>query len=138
ARRIAREVTQPMGKPLAQARGEVKTAVFRARAMISIAADSLRDEPLPPVPGFTRFIRHEPVGVVLDISAWNYPLLITVNVVVPAVLAGNAVIVKHAHRTALCGVAFERNFAAAGAPDGLVTAIDATHAVCARIIAQQQ
>lgn len=138
AERVAREVTQQMGKPLAQARGEVKTALFRARTMMSLAAEALRDEPLPPVPGFTRFIRHEPVGVVLDISAWNYPLLITVNVVVPSVLAGNAVIIKHANRTALCGDAFARTFAAAGAPEHLVTAIDATHDVAARIIARPE
>ena len=81
--RIAREVSLQMGKPLAQAKGEVKTTVQRARTMMSIAPEALRDDPLPPVSGFTRFVRHEPVGVVLDISAWNYPLLITVNVVVP-------------------------------------------------------
>lgn len=136
--RIAREVTEQMGKPLAQARGEVKTMLRRARAMMSIAAEALRDDPLPPVPGFTRFVRHEPVGVVLDISAWNYPLLITVNVVVPAVLAGNAVIVKHANRTALCGEAFARAFEKAGAPENLVTAIDATHEICAAIIARPE
>jgi acyl-CoA reductase-like NAD-dependent aldehyde dehydrogenase len=136
--RIAREVTQQMGKPLAQARGEVKTTSFRARTMMSLASDALRDEPLLPLPGFHRFIRHEPVGVVLDISAWNYPLLITVNVVVPAVLAGNSVILKHANRTALCGDAFARAFRRAGAPEDLVTAIDATHAVCAQIIARPE
>ena len=138
AERIAREVTQQMGKPLSQARGEVKTALFRARSMMSLAAEALRDEPLPPVPGFTRFIRHEPVGVVLDISAWNYPLLITVNVVVPAVLAGNAVLIKSANRTALCGDAFARAFEKAGAPENLATAIDASHAVCAQIIARPE
>lgn len=136
--RIAREVTQQMGKPLSQARGEVKTTLHRARTMMSLAADALRDEPLPPLPGFDRFIRHEPVGVVLDISAWNYPLLITVNVVVPAVLAGNAVILKHANRTALCGDAFARAFERSGAPENLVTAIDATHETCARIIARPE
>ena len=138
AERIAREVTQQMGKPLSQARGEVKTALFRARTMMSLAAEALRDEPLPPLPGFTRFIRHEPVGVVLDISAWNYPLLITVNVVVPAVLAGNAVLVKSANRTALCGDAFARAFEKAGAPENLVVAIDASHQVCAQIIARPE
>jgi acyl-CoA reductase-like NAD-dependent aldehyde dehydrogenase len=136
--RIAREVTQQMGKPLSQARGEVKTALFRARTMMSIAAEALRDEPLPPAAGFTRFVRHEPVGVVLDISAWNYPLLITVNVVVPSVLAGNAVIIKHANRTALCGDAFARAFTAAGAPESLVTAIDASHEVCAKIVSRPE
>ncbi len=136
--RIAREVTQQMGKPLAQARGEVRTTLHRARTMMALAPEALRDEPLPPAPGFLRFIRHEPVGVVLDISAWNYPLLITVNVVVPAVLAGNAVVLKAANRTALCGDAFARAFERAGAPEGLVTAIDATHEVCARIIARPE
>ncbi len=134
--RIARDVTQQMGKPLGQAKGEVKTALLRARQMMSIAVEALRDEPLLPVPGFTRFVRHEPVGVVLDIAAWNYPLLIAINVVVPAVLAGNAVLLKHANRTALCGEAFERAFAQAGAPENLVTNIHATHAICAQIIAR--
>jgi acyl-CoA reductase-like NAD-dependent aldehyde dehydrogenase len=78
------------------------------------------------------------VGLVLDISAWNYPLLITVNVVVPAVLAGNAVILKHANRTALCGDAFARAFERAGAPENLVTAIDATHEMCAKIVARPE
>jgi acyl-CoA reductase-like NAD-dependent aldehyde dehydrogenase len=68
---IARDVTLQMGKPLSQARGEVKTALARARHMMSIAPEALRDEPLPPMPRLTRFIRHEPVGVVLDIAAWN-------------------------------------------------------------------
>src|SRR5256886_14264456 len=75
--RIAREVTLQRGKPLAQARGEVKTTRYRARTMMPLAPEALRDDPLPPAPGFIRFVRHEPVGVVLDISAWNYPLLIT-------------------------------------------------------------
>ena len=136
--RIAREVTQQMGKPLSQARGEVKTALFRARTMMSLATEALRDEPLPPVPGFTRFIRHDPVGVVFDISAWNYPLLITVNVALPSVLAGNAVIIKSANRTALCGDAFARAFEKAGAPENLVSAVDAAHDVCAQIIARQE
>ncbi|HEX4385674.1 MAG TPA: aldehyde dehydrogenase family protein, partial [Myxococcales bacterium] len=138
AERIAREITQQMGKPLGQARGEVKTMLMRARTMMSLAAEALRDEPLPPLPGFTRFVRHEPVGVVLAIGAWNYPLLITVNVVVPAVLAGNAVIIKQANRTALCGEAFARAFEKAGAPEGLVMAIDASHETTAKIIARPE
>jgi acyl-CoA reductase-like NAD-dependent aldehyde dehydrogenase len=123
---------------MAQSRGEARTTLHRARAMMALAPEALRDDPLPPLPGLTRFVQHEPVGVVLDISAWNYPLLISVNVVVPAVLAGNSVILKHANRTALCGEAFARAFAAAGAPESLVTAVDATHQTCARIIARPE
>jgi acyl-CoA reductase-like NAD-dependent aldehyde dehydrogenase len=138
AERTAREITAQMGKPLNQSQGEVRTMLRRARTMMQLAPEALRDDPLPPLPGFTRFVRHEPVGVVLDISAWNYPLLITVNVLVPAVLAGNAVLVKSAHRTSLCGDAFARAFARAGAPENLVTAIDASHEICARIIARPE
>jgi acyl-CoA reductase-like NAD-dependent aldehyde dehydrogenase len=138
AERMASEITRQMGKPLAQARAEVKTAVARARHMMSIAPQALADEPLPAVAGFSRFIRHEPVGVVLDISAWNYPLLITVNVAIPAVLAGDSLLIKHATRTALCGEAFEKAFASAGAPEGLVTAVHADHEVSAKIIARPE
>ena len=136
--KIAHDVTAQTGKPLAQSKGEVRTALMRARYMMSIAQEALRDEVLPALPGFTRFIRHEPVGVVLDISAWNYPLLITVNIVIPAVLAGDAVLIKSANRTTLCGGAFVRAFEKAGAPESLVTAIDATHEGCAQIIARPE
>jgi len=64
---------------------------------------------------------------VLDLPAWNYPLLTCVNVLVPAVLAGNAVIVKHSPRSPLCGAHFADAFAAAGAPEGLVQAVLCDH-----------
>ena len=131
---IARDITQQMGKPLGQARGEVGGLVDRAAHMIAIAGDTLADDVLPEKAGFQRYIRHEPVGVVLDIAAWNYPLLIAVNVVVPAVLAGNAVIVKHSSRTPKCGTVFEEAFRAAGVPEGLVQAVVADHGVTEQLI----
>ncbi len=125
---IARDVTLQMGKPLAQARGEVDTAIDRAEKTIAMAPGLLADDPAPEAPGFNRYVRHEPLGVVLDIAAWNYPLLIAVNVVVPGVLAGNAVIVKHSSKTPRCGQAFVDAFARAGAPENLVQHIVAGHA----------
>jgi len=131
---LARDITLQMGKPLGQALGEVRTMVDRARYMIEIAPDTLADEHLPEKPGFVRFIRHEPLGVVLDIAAWNYPLLIAVNVVVPAVLAGNAVIVKHSSKTPKCGEAFAEAFRTAGAPEHLVQHVVADHGVTEALI----
>ncbi len=125
---IARDVTQQMGKPIAQARGEVDTAIDRAVKTIAMAPGMLADDPAPESPGFDRYVRHEPLGVVLDIAAWNYPLLIAVNVVVPGVLAGNAIIIKHSSKTPLCGQAFVDAFAQAGAPEHLVQHIVAGHA----------
>jgi acyl-CoA reductase-like NAD-dependent aldehyde dehydrogenase len=123
AETVAKDVSQQMGKPLSQARGEVKGMAGRWRHMMEIAKDSLADIILPPKEGFERRIAREPLGVVLDLPAWNYPLLTAVNAVVPAVLAGNAVVVKHSPRTPLCGDHFARAFAAAKGPDGAVQSL---------------
>jgi len=131
----AEEITRMMGKPLEQARGEFeRTMVERVEYLCEIAPEVLADQVLPDKAGFRRFIRHDPVGIVLDIAAWNYPLAIAVNVIVPAVLAGNAVLVKHASQTALVADQFERAFLAAGAPQGLVQAMPMDHATTARLI----
>lgn len=134
----AAAITRMMGKPIAQSRAEFeRTMVERALHLCAIAPAALADEVLPEKPGFRRFIRHEPVGVVLDIAAWNYPLAIAVNVIVPAVLAGNAVLVKHASQTALVAEQFERAFLEAGAPEGLVQAMPMDHRATARLIASR-
>ncbi len=131
----ARAITRMMGKPIVQSRAEFeRTMVERVEYLCGAAAEALADEVLPEKAGFRRFIRHEPVGVVLDIAAWNYPLAIAVNVIVPAVLAGNAVLVKHASQTALVAEQFERAFLEAGAPVGLVQAMPIDHAMTARVI----
>jgi acyl-CoA reductase-like NAD-dependent aldehyde dehydrogenase len=122
---IARDISQMMGKPVAQARNEVKGMALRARHMASIAKESLADIVLPK-DGFERRIVKEPLGVVLDLPAWNYPLLTAVNVVMPAVLAGNAVVVRHSPRTPLCGEHFARAFRGQG-PDALVQALVCDH-----------
>ncbi len=138
AEAIASDITRMMGKPLSQARGEVKTTAARARHMMSVAEASLADIALPPLPGFERRIVREPLGVVLDLPAWNYPLLTAVNCVVPAILAGNAVIVKHSPRSPLCGEHFARAFADAGAPPHLVQALDCDHPTSERIVGDER
>jgi acyl-CoA reductase-like NAD-dependent aldehyde dehydrogenase len=134
ADRVAREITRQMGKPLRQARSEIETMIDRAETMCRLAPAALADEPLPPKPGFERFIRHEPLGVVLDIAAWNYPLLIAVNVIVPALLAGNAVLIKHARLTPLCADHFVDAFRRTPLPPDLVAAVRLDHAAVAGLI----
>jgi acyl-CoA reductase-like NAD-dependent aldehyde dehydrogenase len=131
---VALDITRQMGKPLVQARREVDTMLDRAEAMLRLAPASLADDPLPPKEGFHRFIRHEPLGIVLDIPAWNYPLLIAVNVVIPALLAGNAVLIKHARLTALCGDAFVDAFRKTSLPLGLVASVHVDHAAVSSLI----
>jgi len=131
---IAPEITRMMGKPLAQARGELKTMAARARHMISIAEAELCDQVIAGRDSFERRIERVPLGVVFNMPAWNYPLLTCVNALVPAILAGNAVLLKHSSRTALCGEHFQHAFDASGAPSGLVQALHCSHATAAQII----
>jgi len=135
---VARDITRQMGKPIAEARGEVGTCVARATHLASIAEETLADERLPGKAGFERFIAREPLGVVVDVAPWNYPLLTAVNVVAAAVLAGNAVVLKHASRTPLCAGHFARAFREAGAPEGLVEPLVAGHEVVAKVLARPE
>ena len=131
---VALDLTRQMGKPLGQSRREVDTMLDRAEAMIRLALPSLQDDMLPPKERFRRYIRHEPLGIVLDIPAWNYPLLIAVNVVVPALLAGNAVLIKHARLTPLCGDAFAEAFRKTSLPADLVASVHVGHDAVSRLI----
>ena len=131
----ALDVTRQMGKPLVQAQREVDTMLDRAETMLRLATAGLADETLAPKPGLRRLIRREPLGIVLDVPAWNYPLLIAVNVVVPALLAGNAVLIKHARLTPLCGDAFIEAFHQTGLPRDLVASIHVGHETITRLIA---
>jgi acyl-CoA reductase-like NAD-dependent aldehyde dehydrogenase len=121
--RIAQDITGQMGKPFHNALGEVRGMFERCEGMMALAPAALAPEVLPAKDNFSREIVKDPVGVVLCVAPWNYPLLTTVNCVVPAVLAGNGVVIKHSPRTPLCGDAFARAFEAAGTPEGLVTGL---------------
>jgi acyl-CoA reductase-like NAD-dependent aldehyde dehydrogenase len=134
AEAAAADISRMMGKPLDQARGEVKTMTARARTMMSIAEASLADVVLSSAAGFERRIARAPLGVVLDLPAWNYPLLTAINCVVPALLAGNALVLKHSPRSPRCGEHFAEAFTAAGAPRDLVQALQCDHATTERMV----
>ncbi|MGK5094808.1 aldehyde dehydrogenase family protein [Deltaproteobacteria bacterium TL4] len=130
---IAQDLTQQMGKPITEAHNEIKGFFERTEWMLANAEEVLAPDELSPKEGFHRRIEHDPLGVVLDIAAWNYPLLIAVNVVVPALLAGNTVLIKHSAKTPLCGKHFENAFAESSFP-GLVTNLYLTHEQTTQLI----
>ena len=131
---IARDITLQMGKPISQSKNEVNATIHRAEVCCRLVEDALQDITLPDIDKLQRFIKREPLGVILDIAAWNYPLLIAVNVVVPAILAGNAVAIKHSSLTPLCSIVFEDAFKHAGAPDGLVSSLIMDHHITEKVI----
>jgi acyl-CoA reductase-like NAD-dependent aldehyde dehydrogenase len=135
---IAEDISRMMGKPKSQARGELRTMASRARAVLEQAERGLAPIDVAGSDGITRRILKLPLGVVLDLPAWNYPLLTAVNVVMPAVLAGNAVIVKHSPRSPLCGKHFADAFAAAGADPRIVQTLDCAHELSERMVSDER
>ncbi len=131
---IGEEISWQMGRPVSQTGGEVGGFEERARHMIAIAPDSLKDIAVEPIAGFTRFIRRDPLGVVFVVAPWNYPYLTAVNSVIPALLAGNAVILKHSHQTPLCAERFGEAFDAAGLPKDVFQFLHVGHDVAAQLI----
>jgi acyl-CoA reductase-like NAD-dependent aldehyde dehydrogenase len=131
---IATEITWQMGRPLRHSPGEVRGFEERSRHMLSIAAESLA----PVVPeakaGFQRQIKRVPLGVVAVVAPWNYPYLTAVNAVIPALIAGNAVVLKHSHQTPLCAERFAEAFAAAGLPLGVFQYLHLSHAATSRLM----
>jgi acyl-CoA reductase-like NAD-dependent aldehyde dehydrogenase len=125
---IAIELTWQMGRPVRYTPNEILRGFQeRARHMAKIAEECLTDIGVPKSLGFTKFIRREPLGTVLVVAPWNYPYLTTVNSIVPALLAGNTVILKHAAQTMLCGERLDAAFKAAGLPTGVFQYIHASH-----------
>ncbi len=131
----AAELTWQVGRPISQSPGELKGFEARARHMMSRAAEALA--PLTPAPqeGFTRELRRVPHGVVLNLPAWNYPLLTAVNAFVPALMAGNGVVIKHSNQSTLCGERIAEELAEAGLPEGLFELLYLDHPTTAELIA---
>jgi acyl-CoA reductase-like NAD-dependent aldehyde dehydrogenase len=132
--KIAEEITWQMGRPLGQSPGEVRGFEERARYMVQIAPEALADLDAGPREGFRRFIRREPLGVVLVLAPWNYPYLTSVNAVVPAIMAGNAVVLKHSSQTPLCAERFAECFREAGLPEGVFQYLHCGHGQVSKMI----
>ncbi|KAF8736117.1 hypothetical protein AX14_000840 [Amanita brunnescens Koide BX004] len=122
---IPRELTLEMGRPISQNPGEVRGLLERADYMLSIAPSCLDDVSLKDSdkPGFRRFIKREPLGVVLVITPWNYPYLTTVNSVLPAIIAGNAVLLKPSPQTPLAAERFALALRNAGVPPDVIQVV---------------
>jgi acyl-CoA reductase-like NAD-dependent aldehyde dehydrogenase len=131
---IALELTWQMGRPIRYAANEVHGTLERARYMIDIAPAALADVDAGPKDGFKRFVRREPLGVVFTVAAWNYPYLIAVNSVVPAIMAGNTVVLKHSAQTPLCAERFAECFLEAGLPEGVFQVLHLSHEDTERVV----
>jgi len=124
---LAQEITWQMGRPISQSPGEIVGLAERARHMIEIAPEALARIDVGEKPGFQRFITREALGVVFVIAPWNYPYLTSINAIVPALLAGNTVILKHSAQTPQCAERYAEAFTAAGLPEGVFQFLHLSH-----------
>jgi acyl-CoA reductase-like NAD-dependent aldehyde dehydrogenase len=129
------ELAWQMGRPIRYG-GEFGPMGDRVRFMVAHAEEFLAPV-LPPVAtdNIRRFVQRDPLGIVFTIAPWNYPYLTAVNSIIPALVAGNAVILKHAAQTILVGDRFQMAMDAAGFPKGLFQTLALGHDDTARIIA---
>jgi acyl-CoA reductase-like NAD-dependent aldehyde dehydrogenase len=112
-------LTSEVGKPLQQSKNEVNGACARIEWLTANAEQSLKEEWMVETGATREKIVYEPLGVVCNISAWNYPYLVGTNVFVPALLAGNAVIYKPSELSTLTGMEIEKYLHAAGVPENV-------------------
>ena len=116
---IVPEIAWQMGRPVRYG-GEFGGVKERTQYMVEIAEKALAPVPASnPKDGFRRYVKKDPLGVVMVIAPWNYPYLTAVNTIVPALMAGSTVILKHAAQTLLVGERFAQAFEKAGLPKGV-------------------
>jgi len=110
-------LTSEVGKPLQQSRNEINGACSRIKWLTNNAEKYLADDYMTVEDGLTEKIVYEPLGIVCNISAWNYPYLVGVNVFIPALLAGNTVMYKPSEFSSLTGLEIEKLLKQAGVPE---------------------
>lgn len=132
---IGKELTWQIGRPIAYSPFELRRGFNeRVNYLCDIAEHELADIALEPKENFQRFIRREPLGTVLVLAPWNYPWLASVNAVVPAILAGNSVVLKIAPQTPLVAERYFEAFMAAGLPEGVFQFLHIDHDQVAEVI----
>ncbi|KAI5806798.1 Aldehyde/histidinol dehydrogenase [Peziza echinospora] len=132
---LGEEITAQMGRPIRYSAKEVETMVKRGEYLLQISTEALADVPGVAEPGFKRFVRKESVGVVLVLFPWNYPYLTLVNTLVPAILAGNSVILKPSPQTPTIAEHLTTLLLQSGVPEGVIQYIhSADDAVLEKLI----
>jgi len=124
---IAEQLCWMMGRPIRYCKGEVSGMAERAHFMIKEAKVALKPIVLAEKQGFNRYIKREPLGVVFVIAPWNYPYLTAINTIIPAIMSGNTVVLKHSAQTPLCAEQFVKAFEKTRLPEGVFQYLHLSH-----------
>lgn len=120
---LARDLTLEVGKPIQESNNELNGARNRIRFFLEQSKATLDPKPVRTEGGMKEVLGHDPLGVIANISAWNYPYLVGVNVFIPALIAGNAVLYKPSEFATLTGLHIERLLHESGIPNDVFTAV---------------
>ncbi len=134
----AQELSWQIGRPIAHSPHEIAGFASRARSMLAMAPKALAPVEPTEQPGFRRFVERAPLGLVLVLAPWNFPYLTAVNTVVPALVAGNTVLLKHSNQTPLCAERLSRAAEQAGLPEGVFQHVHMSHDAVARVVADSR
>ena len=135
---IASELSWMMGRPIRYGHLELSGVEERARYMIAVSDEALAPIHLDVKLGYTWYIKRVPLGTVLVIAPWNYPYLTAVNSIIPALLAGNTVILKHSSQTPLCAERFQQAFDEAGLTEGVFQHLYLSHENTENVVASER
>jgi acyl-CoA reductase-like NAD-dependent aldehyde dehydrogenase len=134
---LAHTLTLEMGKPISQARNELNGLLPRIDFFVEQTAASIRDEHVFDGGGMHEQITHIPLGVVANISAWNYPWFVGCNVILPALLTGNVVLYKPSEHATMTGLHITRLLHAAGVPTDVMQCLVGAGEVGSALLAQR-
>ena len=131
---VSKEICWQIGRPITQCGNELRGFEERSRHMVEIAKESLQNIPARKNDEFDNYIYKSPLGVIFVMAPWNYPIITATNTIVPALLAGNTLLLKHSSQTPMCAELLSKAFENTGLPEGVFQFVHTNHEACEKII----
>lgn len=131
---ISKEICWQIGRPISQCGNELRGFEERSRHMVNIAKTSLENIPARKNEEFDNYIYKSPLGVIFVMAPWNYPVITATNTIVPALLSGNTLVLKHSSQTPRCAELINQAFEGTGLPKGVFQFVHTNHEACEKII----
>ena len=132
---VKKEICWQIGRPISQCGSELRGFEERSRYMVEVAEECLADVTARKNNDFDNYIFKAPLGVIFVMAPWNYPIMTATNTIVPALLSGNSIILKHSSQTPMCAELIFKALQGTGIPEGLFQYIHTDHSACEKIIA---
>ena len=135
---VSKEICWQIGRPISQCGNELRGFEEISRHMVKIAKESLQNIPATKNDEFDNYIYKSPLGVIFVMAPWNYPIITATNTIVPALLAGNTILIKHSSQSPRCAELISQAFENTGLPEGVFQFVHTDHQSCEKIISDNR